>query len=188
MAGTSPYAFANIGAGGAAGAEAYGASKRARRAEDLAMDKMEIGALGAKTKQEQLNEYRNARLEESKRAALAKQEGTQSRLSDDADVKRQRNLTAAQGRAAMNPIYKNAAKSLENLDPSDPMYQYNIQVMQEIEDAYIKGRGIKVPTPPAKVEKPGWGWWDRTFGGASAAPTATQSPGRMSFDINGNPI
>jgi hypothetical protein len=179
MAGTSPYAFANIGAGGAAGAEAYGASKRARRAEELAMDKMEIGALGAKTKQEQLNEYRTARLEESKRAAIAKQENVQSRLSDDEDVKRQRNITTAQGRAAQNPIYKNAAKSLENLDPSDPMYQYNIQVMKEIEDSYISGRGIRMPTPPAKVEKPGF--MERIFGGS-------KSPGRMTFDQNGNPI
>jgi hypothetical protein len=103
-----------------------------------------------------------------------------------ADEKRNRGITTAQGRAAQNPIYKNAAKSLENLDPSDPMYQYNIQVMKEIEDSYIAGRGIRMPTPPAKVEQPSW--WDRTFGGKSASPAPNQSPGRISFDINGNPI
>jgi len=188
MAGTSPYAFANIGAGGAAGAAAYGASKKARQADQLAMDRMEVLALGNKTKQEQLNEYRTNRLEDQRNIAAEKASGAARKLDEDQDVKRQRNLTAAQGRAAMNPIYKNAAKALENLDPSDPMYQYNISVMQEIEDAYIKQRGIKIPTPPAKVEKPSW--WESTFGGKSSAPAPapTQAPGRMQFDINGQPI
>ena len=179
MAGTSPYAWANIGAGGAAGAEAYGTSKRARKAEELALDKMEIGALGAKTKQEQLNEYRTARLAEGKRAAESKAESLKSKADEDADIKRQRNLNAAQGRAAQNPVYKNAAKALENLDPSDPMYQYNVKVMQEIEDAYINQRGIRMPNAPAKVEKPGF--MERVFG-------SSKSPGRMTFDQNGNQI
>jgi len=184
MAGTSPYAFANIGAGGAAGAQAYGASKKSRAAQQAALDTAEINAVLANTKQGELKEWRDARLAEQKRASIAKAEGSQTKADEDADIKRQRNLNAAQGRAAQNPIYKNAAKALENLDPSDPMYQYNIHVMKEIEDSYITGRGIKMPKPPAKVEQPSW--WDRTFGGKSAAPT--QAPGRMQFDINGNPI
>jgi hypothetical protein len=98
-----------------------------------------------------------------------------------AEDKKNRGITTAQGRAAMNPIYKNAAKALENLDPSDPMYQYNIQVMKEIEDSYIAGRGIKMPTAPVKAVEPSW--WDKLTG--SGKPT---SPGRMTFDQNGQPI
>jgi len=45
MGGTSPYAFANIGLGGKAGVEQYGASKARRASELAALNKADIGAL-----------------------------------------------------------------------------------------------------------------------------------------------
>lgn len=48
MGGKSQYALENIGAGGAQGLAHYAAAKRARAAEELAIDKAELGALKAK--------------------------------------------------------------------------------------------------------------------------------------------
>jgi len=190
MAGTSPYAFANIGAGGAAGAAAYGASKKARQADQLALDRMEVSALGNKTKQDQLNQYRKDRLEDQRNIAAEKAGGAARKLEEDADLKRERNMTLAQGAASRDKAYQNAAKALDNLDPTDPLYQYNMDIMHEIRSAYMERRAPRIPKPQAPVEGPGW--WDRLTGGgkssAPAAPTAIQSPGRMTFDQLGNKI
>lgn len=158
MGGTSPYAMANIGAGAMQGAQAYGASKRARGQEQMMLDKMEIGALGAKTKQEGLEEYRKARLDEQKENRLRL--GQQS--TDANEQKALRN-------AALDPDYKKFSTSLENIsDPTDPMYDYYVTEMRKIQNAYLTGKPYVRGNPPVKIKEPGI--WDRIKGGFSSLP------------------
>jgi hypothetical protein len=162
MAGTSPYAMANIGAGALQGAQAYGASKRARTQEQMMLDKMEIGALGAKTKQEGLDEYRKARLEE--------QEATRGRLGEEG---KERTEQKALRNAALDPDYKRFSTALEGMDPTDPMYDYTTAEMRKIQQSYLSGKPYIRGMPPVKIKEPGI--LDRIKSGFSSLPVGRSS-------------
>jgi hypothetical protein len=163
MAGTSPYAMANIGAGAMQGAQAYSAAKRARTQEGLLLDRNEINALKAKTDQESTDIYRG-QLNENRKA-------NRERLADEGQ---DRASQAALRNAQQNPYYKNYEKEMQNLDQTNPLYNYYAQEMQRIQDAYIKGITY-VPAPkPVAIKEPGI--WDRIKGGFSSLPVSP-SPG-----------
>ena len=162
MGGTSPYAMANIGAGAMQGAQAYGAAKRARSQEQMMLDKMEIGALGAKTKQEGLEEYRKARLDEQKenRTRLGQQ------ATDANEQKAMRN-------AALDPDYKRFSTALEGMDPTDPMYNYYADEMRKIQNSYLSGKPYVRGNPPVKIKEPGI--FDRISQGFRSLPVGGSS-------------
>jgi len=208
MGGTSPYAMTNIGQGALQGISTYGALQKQRAAELASFDKSELGGLRAKElskiSQAKLDELTAAREEKSdisrERLAATKERIQAGRTAAEqtAEAKKEANITAALSRAAADPQYKKFADLLKDTPPDDPMYQYYLDSMEAIKDAYFSSTGIKQPRvkvslpplPPPPPEKPGF--LDTITQGArnlfgtnqpSAAPA-----GRMRFDAQGNPI
>lgn len=170
MGGTSPYAMANIGAGAMQGAQAYSAAKRARAQEQLLLDKMEIGALGAKTKQEGLEEYRKARIDEQQ----ANRERLTKAGQEDVQQRALRN-------AALDPDYKRFSAAIEDLKPDNPLYTYYADEMRKIQNAYLTGKPYVRGNPPVPVKEPGI--WDRITQGFHSLPVG----GSSGVDAN-NPL
>jgi hypothetical protein len=181
LGGTSPYAMANIGAGAMQGVQSYGAAKRARTQEQMLLDKMEIGALGAKNKQEGLEEYRQARLEEqaanrnrleeNRLARLEEQAANRTRLTAQAS---EANEQKALRNAALDPDYKKFSSALENMtDQTDPMYDYYTSEMRKIQQAYLSGKPYVRGNPPVKIKDPSI--FDRIKSGFSSLPVGGSS-------------
>lgn len=184
MGGTSPYAAANIGAGGQKGLESLAQSKKLRAAEAAALDKSELGALRAKgiedlrrQEAENLKEYRKGQLE-----------GKADKLLKDAEDKEAKLVNKVDGILNRDPVIKDFTKKMENLDPSDPMYEYYLDEIEKRRSDAYKRAGLKLVTPstkigkpPAPVEEPGF--FKRLF--SSDKP---KSGGTMKFDAQGNPI
>jgi len=159
-AGTSPYALQNIAGGAMKGVEAYGAGKKQRAAEALALSKAELGGLRGK----ELEEYRRERIRAKKEADLS-----------GADLKQNELVNRVLGRAAQDPQYRNFAKQLEGVSPDDPMYKYYVDSMEAIKDAYLKSAGIKMPRVPVTLPKAPTiekepSLWDRLTGKDSSKP------------------
>jgi hypothetical protein len=143
MAGTSPYAMANIGAGALQGTQAYSASKRARTQEQMMMDKMEIGALGAKTKQESLDEYREARRRQADAELDIKREAQLNKPSA-ADIARNKVLSAINQDDTIAGLLKE--RTAKNFEPGTPEYQFYEDKIADIKKKYFEDAGLKPPT------------------------------------------
>ena len=170
MGGTSPYALANIGAGGQKGVEQYALAKKMRAAESAALGKAELGGLRA----QELEEYRKERLKAaSSNKELDTFNTTLARINADPRIK---------------SLEKQREKSYA--DPGTPEYQYFDNAIEAIRDAYFKEAGIKNPrvpvvmpkAPTKKVEESGWSW-SNLF--PSSKPS---SGGTMKFNAKGEPI
>lgn len=184
MGGTSPYAAANIGAGGQKGLESLAQSKKQRAAESAALTKAELGAMRAKgiedlRKQEitNLNEYRKGQLENKA-----------DKLKKETESKEDALVAKVEGVLNRDPVIKDFTKKMEMLQPDDPMYEYYLDEIEKRKADAYKRAGLKITTPSTKIGKPPApkeepGFWKKLFGSDKPA-----SGGTMKFDAQGNPI
>lgn len=143
MGGTSPYAMANIGQGALQGAQAYGASKRARAAEQMGLDKLGIAAYGAQTKQESLDEYRKAR-ETQSQAELELKKEAQANKPSGSEIARSKVLSAINQDDTIAGLLKE--RTAKNFEPGTPEYQFYEDKIQDIKNKYWQDAGLKPPT------------------------------------------
>lgn len=143
MGGTSPYAMANIGQGAMAGANAYGAAKRARAVEQMGLDKLGIAAYGAKTKQESLDEYRKAR-ETQAASELDLKKEAQANKPSAAEIAKGKVLSAINQDDTIAALLKQQAAS--NYQPGTPEYQYYEDKIADVKNKYWQDAGMKPPT------------------------------------------
>jgi hypothetical protein len=165
MAGTSPYALANIGAGGEEGVKALARTKREEA--DLQKQLLQQGVEREKSqfgRQTQLLGAQQTALGQlyGKEAALAAAEANRSRSGSDAQ---DRNITRAAALINSDPTIKSLQKQLENsgYQPGTPEYNYYEQRIAERQNQIYKTVGVTVPevTPsnitfPKPAEKPGF--------------------------------
>jgi len=182
MAGTSPYAMANIGQGGMQGVAAYANAKKQRSADLSALDKYELGIMRAK----ELSEIKNAQLD-VKKAELS-----------SLDENRKDKIALAQERLANMPtkeqkILQDTVKLIQADDQipmlmkqqaasgapvGSPDYEYFNKRIKAIRESYFKNAGIKSPiieaidvmAPPAPAAKEPW--YKTLFGGSSTKPSS----------------
>jgi hypothetical protein len=183
MAGTSPYAMANIGQGGMQGVAAYAAAKKQRAAEISDINKYEARVMNAKESSE-IKKAQLASLDEDRQQrAMINRERLDLKTSDSADIsarKRDELRIRAVKDAANDDEYQKIAKSLEGMSPNDPMYKYYTDYLDSIRQSYVKsaetGKYVP-PLRPAYIEPPkAPGFWDRMTGKGSAAPSNVPAP------------
>jgi hypothetical protein len=186
MAGTSPYALANIGQGGSQGVAAYGASQKQKAAELAALRKSQLGTMEA----QHLYDYRQDQLKSldenrQERLKLGREKLTQAGdlAKDAAQQKRLGLINSAIKNAANDDDYQLLAKTLVNTPENDPQYAFIRQKMEAIKNSYIQtalGGKYVAPVFPQyqePVEEPGFlkdiftKAGQKIFGGPSAAPS-----------------
>jgi hypothetical protein len=129
MGGTSPYAFTNIGLGGKAGVEQYGASKARRASELAALNKADIGALEGR----EIGKIRKATMQSNERA----------RLSDDYRMA-EKNIVDR----ANNFLVKNNPKfSMLPDDQKSALLQQEINKIKQ-QDQYFQGLSQQLGIQP----------------------------------------
>ena len=132
MGGTSPYAFTNIGLGGKAGVEQYGASKARRASELAALNKADIGALEGR----EIGKIRKATMQSNERA----------RLSDDYRLA-EKNIVDR----ANNFLVKNNPKfSMLPDDQKSALLQQEINKIKQ-QDDYFQGLSQQLGIRPMPV-------------------------------------
>jgi hypothetical protein len=183
MAGTSPYAMANIGQGGMQGVAAYAAAKKQRAAELSDLSKYEARVMNAKEtseiKRAQLASLEDARQE----TARINRDRLDLKASDSADIssrKRLELINRAQQDAASDPEYKAIVKIRDQLPEDDPKRKQYEDFLESIKRSYIATAETGKYVPPvrpvfaAPVKEPSL--WDRITGKGSPAAPATNMP------------
>jgi hypothetical protein len=166
MGGTSPYAFANIGQGGAQGVATYGALSKQRAAELAASRKDERSAMSGQI----LGEIRKADIDRqaaydkdvlAERASKRESGTTQAAIKEANDVRE-----AALARFNADPMTKQLAKKLEDTTPGTPEFEWYTNEFNRLRNnalAQAKVPGIALmpkasPFPTGKVEAPSAFW------------------------------
>jgi hypothetical protein len=172
MAGTSPYALANLGGGGEEGLKAY--ARSAREQSDLQKQLLQQGV-----EREKSQFGRQTQLLGAQQTALGQLYGKEAALESAAATralagagKEDRNINRAAALINSDPVIKSLNKQLENsgYQPGSPEYEYFEKRIVERQNQIYKTVGVTVPevTPsnvafPKPEEKPGL--FDRIFGG-----------------------
>jgi hypothetical protein len=188
MGGTSPYAMANIGQGGAQGVAAYGASQKQKAVELAGLRKSQLGTMEA----QHLYDYHQDQLKSLDENRQERLKLGRDKLAQAGDIAEQTRLakvdaltTQTLAAAGRNPQYKYYTKQLENSTPGSPEYEQAVNALQAIEDAYLKNAGIKsakpisIPQLAPKEEEPSFlkdiftKAGKQIFGGPSAAPSGS---------------
>jgi hypothetical protein len=172
MAGTSPYALANLGGGGEEGLKAY--ARSAREQSDLQKQLLQQGV-----EREKSQFGRQTQLLGAQQTALGQLYGKEAALEAAAATralagagKEDRNINRAAALINSDPVIKSLNKQLENsgYQPGSPEYEYFEKRIVERQNQIYKTVGVTVPevTPsniafPKPEEKPGL--FDRIFGG-----------------------
>ena len=172
MAGTSPYALANLGGGGEEGLKAY--ARSAREQSDLQKQLLQQGV-----EREKSQFGRQTQLLGAQQTALGQLYGKEAALEAAAASralagagKEDRNINRAAALINSDPVIKSLNKQLENsgYQPGSPEYEYFEKRIVERQNQIYKTVGVTVPevTPsniafPKPEEKPGL--FDRIFGG-----------------------
>jgi hypothetical protein len=119
MGGTSPYAFTNIGLGGKAGVEQYGASKARRASELAALNKADIGALEGR----EIGKIRKATMQSAERGRLS----DDYRMAEKNIVYRANNfLVKNNPKFSMLPDEQKSAllqQEIDKIKQNDPYFQ-----------------------------------------------------------------
>lgn len=178
MAGTSPYAMANIGQGGMQGVSAYAAAKKQRAAELSDLNKYEARILNAK----ETSEIKRAQLksldEERQQRAIINRDRLDLKASDSEDISKRKRLeliNRAQQDAASDPEYKAIVKIRDQLPEDDPKRKQYEDFLESIKRSYIATAETGKYVPPvrpvfaAPVKEPSL--LDRIMGRTPAAPS-----------------
>jgi hypothetical protein len=194
MAGTSPQALVNLGAGGEEGLKAFGRSKR----EEADLQKQLLQQSGDR---EKAKFGRETQLQGQRLTALGQIYNRQAieataKAARDAAAggKEERNLIRAgaliNSDSTIKGLRDQQAKS--GYSPGTPEYDWYDKKITQRENQIYKTVGVNVPeiAPsdipfPKPEEKPGF--FDRIFGGSKPAAPA-KTPGVMRFDERGNEI
>jgi hypothetical protein len=178
MAGTSPQALVNLGAGGEEGLKAYGRGKREEA--DLQKQLLQQGVEREKAqfgRQSQLLGAQQTSLGQmyNKQAALASAEASKALAGAG---KEDRNIQRAAALVGSDPVIKSLQKQLETsgYQPGTPEYNYFEQRIAERQNQIFKTVGVTVPeiTPsaltfPQPAKKPGF--FESLFPKNSPSPT-----------------
>jgi hypothetical protein len=165
MAGTSPQALVNLGAGGEEGLKAFSRSKRGEA--DLQKQLLQQGVEREKAqfgRQSQLLGAQQTALGQmyNKQAALASAEASKALAGAG---KEDRNIQRAAALVGSDPVIKSLQKQLETsgYQPGTPEYNYFEQRIAERQNQIFKTVGVAVPeiTPsaitfPQPAKKPGF--------------------------------
>lgn len=171
MAGTSPYAMANIGQGGAAGISAYANLSKQRAAELAASKKAEASAISNKI----LNEIRQAGIDERALAARSEVEEKAYKRQDISRANALKELNDARetalARFNADPVVLGLREKIKKeLETGTPEYAWHIKELERLQNnalamAKIPGYtaiGQSTPYPKPEVAKPGAisSWWN----------------------------
>jgi hypothetical protein len=177
MAGTSPYAMANIGQGGMQGIAAYGAAQKQKAAELNAIRKTEGNVLDSQI----LGDIKRFGIEErastAKGIAAERLAAAKSAAEDKLYAQQERNKListkeandvreAALARFNADPMTKQLAKKLEDTTPGTPEFEWYTNEFNRLRNnalAQAKVEGAKAipaasPFPTPKVEAPSSFW------------------------------
>jgi hypothetical protein len=165
MAGTSPYALTNLGAGGEEALKTYGRGKREEA--DLQKQLLQQGVEREKSKfarETQLQAARQTAIGQMYNKQIALDAAKAARDASGAS-KEDRNITRAAALVGSDPVIKSLQKQLENsgYQPGTPEYNYFEQRIAERQNQIYKTVGVTVPevTPsgisfPQPTKKPGF--------------------------------
>jgi Transglycosylase SLT domain len=183
MAGTSPYAMANIGQGGMQGVAAYAAAKKQRAAELSDINKYEARLMSAKELSEIKREQLKSLDEERQQRAMLNRERLDLKASDSADIaarKRLELINRAQQDAASDPEYKSIVKIRDQLPEDDPKRKQYDDYLEAIKKSYIATAQTGKYVPPVRpvfptvVKEPSF--FERIMGKGSSAPSLNLTP------------
>lgn len=183
MAGTSPYAMANIGQGGMQGVAAYAAAKKQRAAELSDLNKYEARVMNAKESSE-IKRAQLASLEEERQnRAMLNRDRLDLKASDSADISNRKRLeliNRAQQDAASDPEYKAIVKIRDQLPEDDPKRKQYEDFLESIKRSYIATAETGKYVPPvrpvftAPPKEPSL--FDRIMGKGSNTPSNVPAP------------
>jgi hypothetical protein len=190
MAGTSPQALVNLGAGGEEGLKAFGRSKR----EEADLQKQLLQQSGDR---EKAKFGRETQLQGQRLTALGQIYNRDAIIAaarakgEDPELK---NLYKAEALIARDPFIKGYLKLEETLTPGTPEYEDNQQriierqnnIYKALKVTSIKAEPSKIP-PYVKPEEPSFFSRFNPFGSSKPAAPA-RTPGTMKFDKDGNPV
>jgi hypothetical protein len=183
LAGTSPDALVNLGAGGVEGMEAY--ARSGRNEADLQKQLLQQGV-----EREKAQFGRQTQLLSAQQTALGQLYNKDAALAAANAGSGDKNMIKAQALMAGDPVIKSLEKQLVNsaAQPGSPEYDYYEQRIAERQNQIYAAVGVKAPEiAPSKIafpkpeEKPGF--IDRIFGNSKPAASKV-----MKFDAKGNAV
>ena len=176
MAGTSPYAMANIGQGGMQGVAAYAGAKKQRAADLAALDKLDIGLFGAKSSADLRKEYIDAS-KETRKAETERKIGAESRRTEEKYVDNFNSfVTGIRDRAAksiplkdVNGLPLDTEERIRLIQMEENrLFQQNKKILEDLaQRAKVPLPDFSAPAPktvPMPTQKSG-GFWSDLFGG-----------------------
>lgn len=184
MAGTSPYAMANIGQGGMQGVAAYAAAKKQRAAELSDLNRYEARLMNTKEEAE----YRKALLADKNEERKDKMQLYRDRLDEQGKRDFDAKLTRVGSLVNQHPQIKALEKrrDFEKPLPGSPQDQYYDDAIEAVRKAVYIQNGlpyefapVKLPAYPSPVVESKGNFITNLFGGSSKPATSGLTPGQQ---------